>query len=506
MLGDRTAQLAARGDPDVRHITDVALARTATPLLRQLADVLRDEPVSLVLTDPDGLVLARFPGDPGSQWQRPDPGAARFGAPIRHPVDHRTVGLLDLSCSNRTADPFLAAIATTTAARIEEAIRNASGQCELALLRAYGEACRCTTSPVLATDGDVVMMNEAARCTLDPDDQSLLLDRTASGSARTVLLELADGSVAQVGCTPAGAGCARVLTVRFDPRPGPDDGSPAPPVLPGLAGSSPVWTRCCADARRGYLSGTPLLLLGEPGVGKLALAEAVHGQRYPGVFAQVLEAQDPAPDWLDTVHAALAAHRGTVVLRRLDLLPGRLLPDLVVMLTAAAADRGPGAPPWLVATGDTGGAWDAPGLLDVFGYRVVVPPLRERLPDLPDIAAMLLARQQPRHPLRCSSLALSILLRGRWPGNVTELQATLRTAGKRCRSGELRPEDLPTGCRGAGSRTLSPLESLERDAIVKILAATNGDKLAAAKGLQVSRATIYRKIRRYGIGSGDLDG
>jgi transcriptional regulator of acetoin/glycerol metabolism len=49
---------------------------------------------------------------------------------------------------------------------------------------------------------------------------------------------------------------------------------------------------------------------------------------------------------------------------------------------------------------------------------------------------------------------------------------------------------------------LTPLESLERDAIVNSLTATNGDKLAAARELHMSRATIYRKIRRYAIDLG----
>jgi transcriptional regulator of acetoin/glycerol metabolism len=97
---------------------------------------------------------------------------------------------------------------------------------------------------------------------------------------------------------------------------------------------------------------------------------------------------------------------------------------------------------------------------------------------------------------------MNYLLRGRWPGNVTELQAALSSAVQKCRSGVIQPQDLPPGCRAVSRSMLTPLESLERDAIVNSLTATNGDKLAAAKELHMSRATIYRKIRRYAIDLG----
>ena len=57
------------------------------------------------------------------------------------------------------------------------------------------------------------------------------------------------------------------------------------------------------------------------------------------------------------------------------------------------------------------------------------------------------------------------------------------------------PADVPAGSR----RLLSPIEALERDAIVQSLEAAHGNKLEAARALGLSRATIYRRIREYGI-------
>lgn len=61
--------------------------------------------------------------------------------------------------------------------------------------------------------------------------------------------------------------------------------------------------------------------------------------------------------------------------------------------------------------------------------------------------------------------------------------------------------DLPAGLQAISRRSLSQLEALERDAIIRSLLDNNGDKRDAARSLGMSRATIYRKIHDYGIQS-----
>jgi transcriptional regulator of acetoin/glycerol metabolism len=541
---------------EVRYVgsanLDTPLVEIARPQLDQLADLLSGEPVSVILTDLDGVVLGRFTDDttlerkldqvnlaPGFAYAERDVGTngigtalqrnstvavignehyadglanlACFGVPIRNPVSHKTIGLLDLTTWHRAATPLLAALAAKTATCIEKTLLAAAGQRELALLRQYHATCRRTDRPVLATNNDVMMMNEAARLTLAPEDQSRLLTQAAetieSGRPRSLRVELTD-TVAQLECTPAWsesglAGC--VVAVRFD-APVVDLGTPprrGPSGIPGLAGSSSTWKRCCAEALRGYRDGGPLLLEGEPGAGKLAIAKAVHRYHAPERFVDVFDARAAATtdSWLRDVRAALSTAGGTVILRRVDLLPADILPKLLAELRPVVARGGSG--PRLVATTrttDPGPGFDE--LLDLFAVTVTVPPLRHRPDDLRDIIPVLLTRLRPRDPVRCSPQAMNYLLRGRWHGNVTDLQAALSSAVHRCRSGVIESQDLPPECRAVGRRMLTPLESLERDAIVNSLTATNGDKLAAAKELHMSRATIYRKIRRYAIDLG----
>ena len=90
-------------------------------------------------------------------------------------------------------------------------------------------------------------------------------------------------------------------------------------------------------------------------------------------------------------------------------------------------------------------------------------------------------------------------MRSSWPGNIEQLWQVLRRVVQHRRTGSIQPRDLPPECWTVSRRLLSPLESMERDAIVQSLLDSDGNKVKAAKSLGMSRATIYRKIHEYGI-------
>lgn len=85
-----------------------------------------------------------------------------------------------------------------------------------------------------------------------------------------------------------------------------------------------------------------------------------------------------------------------------------------------------------------------------------------------------------------------------WPGNVAQLKKIIMQVAKKRRKGVVAVEDLPMECHSVTHRHLSAMEALERDAIVGALA-LHKSKAAAAEALGISRATIYRKIRLYGV-------
>jgi transcriptional regulator of acetoin/glycerol metabolism len=94
---------------------------------------------------------------------------------------------------------------------------------------------------------------------------------------------------------------------------------------------------------------------------------------------------------------------------------------------------------------------------------------------------------------------MRMLMRNRWAGNIAQLYQTMRKIVANRRTGVITLADLPPECQASTRRLLTPLESMERDAIVQALLETEGNKLRAAQQLGMSRATIYRKIREYGI-------
>jgi transcriptional regulator of acetoin/glycerol metabolism len=142
---------------------------------------------------------------------------------------------------------------------------------------------------------------------------------------------------------------------------------------------------------------------------------------------------------------------------------------------------------------------DLAGLLRLFPGSVSVPPLRHHSEDLRDLVPFFLGKLSQQGRVTSSPAAMQLLLRHTWPGNAAQLWQVLKQVVQRRRVGQIMPEDLPPECWTVSRRVLSPLESIERDAIVQSLLDHSGNKIRAARALGMSRATIYRRIREYGI-------
>jgi transcriptional regulator of acetoin/glycerol metabolism len=145
---------------------------------------------------------------------------------------------------------------------------------------------------------------------------------------------------------------------------------------------------------------------------------------------------------------------------------------------------------------------DLTSLLRLFPGTVTVPPLRHHSEDLRELIPFFLGRLSQQGRVTCSPAAMQLLLRHTWPGNAAQLWQVLKQVVQRRRTGQIMPADLPPECWTVSRRVLSPLESIERDAIVQSLLDHSGNKIRAARALGMSRATIYRRIHEYGIVTG----
>lgn len=530
---------------------DSVLTRAAEPVLQDIADLFATEPVSVILCDADGVVLSRRTGDSGLEhhlnrvWLAPGFSyAERFvgtngigtaleargpaqvfghehyvehleelacaGAPIRHPVSGRVLGVVDLTCWQRDAGPMLVATAGTLTRRIEQMLLEQSGERELAVLNDYLVARRRNRGPVLALGEDLLMMNDRARELLDPADQGQLVaeasEALAEGRRHPLLVDLPSGRSARVCIRPTVSGSdvvGGVLDVQLFSALPTTEARPAaaPTPLPTAVGSGPAWTKCCRAVDRHLVTREWVVLEGEPGAGRETVARAAHDLRTPAARMRVLAAQDAGPDYGEVVAEELASNSGSLVLTDVDRLPAPQLVALAELLghyrESTDADR-----PWVVATVRPSVGEPPPELADLlscFPSTVVVPPLRHHVEDVAELAQHLLARITHSTALTISPEAMRVLTHNRWPGNVDQLVGVLRKVVGRRRAGVVEPRDLPPECWSASRRMLAPLESMECDAIVEALLDSGGSKVEAARRLSMSRATIYRKIRHYGI-------
>ena len=185
----------------------------------------------------------------------------------------------------------------------------------------------------------------------------------------------------------------------------------------------------------------------------------------------------------------------SVVLTDVDKLADDQLTDIAEILARRPEDGWVGA----TVTGSHPDSFAAAVLLPLFTHTVPIPALRHRIEDLDELVPTLLRQLGRGADLRVSPEAMRQLSRCSWPGNVAELRQTLREVLSRKRSGVIAVSDLPPSCRAVSRRKLTRIESLERDEIVKSLEENGYSKAAAAEALGISRATIYRKIKEFGI-------
>ncbi len=134
--------------------------------------------------------------------------------------------------------------------------------------------------------------------------------------------------------------------------------------------------------------------------------------------------------------------------------------------------------------------------------QIDVPPLRDRLSDLPRLTEHLLghaAQELHLEPPVISKQAMDALLRHDWPGNVRELENTLTRALVLTTGDVIRPEHLaPPGGRDTVDE-LSPLREVERGHVERVLHATQGNKTRAAEILEISRPRLNRLLQRHGL-------
>lgn len=310
---------------------------------------------------------------------------------------------------------------------------------------------------------------------------------------------------------------------------------------PRLVGHGAAMTRLKRDVERVARSAAPVLILGESGTGKELVARAIHAtsSNRTGPFL-VADCGCLDPERLEVELLGIerglrtppargrpglfeVCKGGSLLLDEVGRLPPTLQKALLRVLEAAEVQRLGGTRPRTVTVRILAASATSLADLTVKGcflqelrerlevVKVTVPPLRERLEDLPELAEHLLAAFHAQHGLperRLSSAALAALARRKWAGNVRELGNLLASACVSASGRRIEPQDLripsrsdvpPRWRQRRRTSAREPDHSARIEAIRGALLATSGHRGRAAKLLGISRATFYRYLDQYGI-------
>jgi DNA-binding NtrC family response regulator len=135
--------------------------------------------------------------------------------------------------------------------------------------------------------------------------------------------------------------------------------------------------------------------------------------------------------------------------------------------------------------------------------HIQLPPLRERGDDIVLLAQRFLNQHAQHHRRAVTSFseaALSALRRYPWPGNVRELNHVIERAVLMARGSAIEPADLRlTAAPTTGDRKPMTLDEVELDAIRSALARHDGNVIAAADELGMSRSALYRRMEKFGL-------
>ncbi|MBM7366279.1 sigma-54-dependent Fis family transcriptional regulator [Gordonia hydrophobica] len=528
------------GEPDL----DSLLVAAANPVIENLVATLSDEPISVILTSDDGVVLSRsaqrtdlrhrlddvqlapgfsyseeFVGTNGigtalatrrstlvvgpEHYSAALTGLACAGVPIIHPISGVMLGALDMTGRSAIGGQLMLSLAEATVKEIEALIVQHSGEGHVAAFNAYlAERRRNPSAMFIVLGEDMTLMNEKLRRTLGSADVAALIEYAIDGAhagLRSAVQTLPSGRTVRLTRVEDAGATLALFVVRLadeDTRSGSvRRGLSA--ALPGLVGWSVPWRILCDELRHALSSSIWVAVDGEAGTGRCAALRAAAETHRPG-FVRVFDAAElvVGSDQMRVLEDELADDGFSVIIRNIDRSPAESIDSISALLTMNA-DRG-----WVGATmtssDDSGAVFDNL-IVPHFARTVMVPALRHRISDLQVLVPQLLRELTSGGDLAVTPAAMRMLSAYEWPGNVAQLRKVLRDVVRQQRAGTLDVDALPPEVWSHGRSALSPIERMERDAIVEALRAHEFDKERAAAALGISRATIYRRIKQFGI-------
>jgi transcriptional regulator of acetoin/glycerol metabolism len=408
------------------------------------------------------------------------------GAPIFHPLNRRFEGVVTLNCDASEASPLLTSLIASTAQQIESRLLDLASRRERALLDAFLMANRSGRAIAVVSDEVLLTGPHVARmlCSLDQANvwQQIRDEVNSAGDRGRIVIVQVHDELASLVCTPiqlddklVGA-LVEVITPSQPPSATVSRSSKrwlaGEEQMPGASATWQAVLRLAADLRN---ADVPVLLAGEPGTGKLKLAETMFADR-PRSVIDCYAAPPEDTNWPLSVSAGLPSG-AILVVRHVDALTPQVARALSARLDDLASKR---LAPRVVATALPPSEWATEGsqrrLLDQLGVVTIeLPALRDRRDDIACLIGHFSKRYAGAAPLRFSPAAMRALSHAPWPGNVRQLENLIRGLAASRHAAEITLEALPQGLGAySAGRSLTMLEQLELDAILEAINRAQG--------------------------------
>jgi sigma-54 dependent transcriptional regulator, acetoin dehydrogenase operon transcriptional activator AcoR len=399
------------------------------------------------------------------------------------------IGSISLSAKNAQANPLMLSLTREIGQQIEERLRTTSRPEDLALAMSFMRNAN-SQRPTVVMDHESMLANTPGLPYVNVSSHVMLWEMLAahnwsSGEVADLVLP---GTSLRVAARRVMDGPRAHYVLHFDD---------VEPVLAGLAGQAdpiPAIPPIAPTAPRQGTSGV-VLVEGPPGSGRATVAMQMTKETRPEVRSAT---QDT--DWECWAQQLRDGHH--LLIRDVDRLVDTDVAqlDILVREHRAACQRGERSN-WLLLTASREHCTETVrGLIDMVGIHTVIEPLCRTPERVPGLVKRVLDHVDPHRRHTLSPAALQSFVHWSWPGNIAELVDVVSALVREVPCSVIQRRHLPQRLQQAPSpRQLSMLETAEREAIIKALAASDGNKSQAADLLGIGRTTLYRRLKHFNL-------
>lgn len=281
----------------------------------------------------------------------------------------------------------------------------------------------------------------------------------------------------------------------------------------GLIGKSPQIVEVYKSIARAALTSANVMISGETGTGKALVAKMIH--EHSARMKGPLSSWNPEEGNEGLEKALRDAHGGIFVLEEITGLQGSV--QAKILKAIEASESNDNGVRFIALTRSRLSEIDPKTVRSDLWSRfnvisIEIPPLRERMEDLPELVQYFLAKHSDRNGKKISHLssdAMEKLGSQSWPENIRQLERAIERAVVLSRGSVLEIEDFAglqnlksaPGTKGSPAAVggLSSLDAMEREHILRVLEETDYNKSRASEVLGIDRATLYRKAKQYQI-------